>query len=94
MTERLHSEFKKPEDENRTIKFENKAISERPGLTGRSDPTKPTSYRKVTQSAKRGYVAELYKVVYVDGVEVSREFINKSVYKAEPAHVTIGSKKD
>ena len=84
-------------DENRTIKFENKVISETaPPSTEKvtKDPTKPTSYRKVTQSAKRGYVAELYKVVYVDGVEVSREFINKSVYKAEPAHVTIGSKKD
>ncbi len=82
-------------DENRTIKFENKMIKEiappsKEKIT--EDPTKPTSYKKVTQKAKYGYEAELYKIVYIDGVEVSRELVNKSNYKAEPAHVTIGTK--
>lgn len=83
--------------DKRTIKFENKVINEiAPSSTEKvtKDPTRPTSYRKVTQSAKRGYTAELYKVIYENGVEVSRELVNKSNYKAEPAHVTIGSKKD
>ncbi len=58
------------------------------------DPTKPTTYRKVTQKARLGYKSELYKVVYVDGKEVERVLINKSSYAAEPNHVTIGTKKE
>ncbi|TAH71479.1 MAG: hypothetical protein EWM47_04590 [Anaerolineaceae bacterium] len=84
-------------DDNRTVKYENKVISETSPPSAEKvtkDPSRPTSYRKVTQSAKQGYVAELYKVIYENGVEVSRELINKSTYKAEPAHVTIGSKKN
>lgn len=83
--------------ENRTVKFENKVLKEiAPPAEDKvtKDPTKPESYKKVTQKAKYGYVAELYKIVYVDGVEVSRELVNKSVYNAEPAHVTIGTKKN
>jgi Putative peptidoglycan binding domain./G5 domain./VanW like protein. len=82
---------------NRKIKFENKVLKEiapssKEKIT--KDPTKPASYRKVTQQAKKGYYAELYKVVYENGVEVSRELINKSYYNAEPAHVTVGTKKN
>ncbi|HHX13013.1 MAG TPA: hypothetical protein GX731_09330 [Clostridiales bacterium] len=55
------------------------------------DPTKPTTYRKVTQSAHTGYRAELYKVVYKDGVEVSRTLVNKSSYMPAPRYVTIGT---
>lgn len=95
MTFRIWGHETRPD--NRTIKFENKVIKEIAPPSEEKvtkDPTRPTSYRKVTQSAKRGYESELYKVVYVDGVEVSRELVNKSNYKAEPAHVTIGSKKN
>lgn len=80
----------------RTIKFENKVIKEinppsKEKIT--QDPTQPSSYRRVTQRAKKGYSAELYKVIYEDGKEVGRELINKSYYNAEPAHVTVGTKK-
>lgn len=57
------------------------------------DSTQPTTYRKVTQKARYGYKAELYKVVYEDDVEVEKVLINKSYYGAEPNHVTIGTKK-
>lgn len=82
--------------ENRKIKYENKILKEinppsKEKIT--EDPTKPTSYRKVTQKAKKGYQTELYKVIYENGVEVSRELVNKSYYSAEPAHVTVGTKK-
>lgn len=82
--------------ENRTVKYVNKVIQEfdppsKEKIT--EDPTRPTSYKKVTQKAKRGYEAELYKVVYENGVEVSRKLVNRSYYKAEPAHVTVGTKK-
>jgi len=81
---------------NRKVKFENKVLKEinppsKEKVT--QDPTKPATYRKVTQEAKKGYYAELYKVVYENGKEISRELINKSYYNAEPAHVTVGTKK-
>ena len=62
-------------DSNRKIEFINKVIKEisppsKEKIT--EDPTKPTSYKKVTQKARKGYEAELYKVIYVDGVEVDR----------------------
>lgn len=83
-------------DSDRIIKYENKVVKEispssKEKIT--EDPTRPTSYRKVTQNAKKGYQAELYKVVYENGVEVSRELVNKSYYSAEPAHVTVGTKR-
>lgn len=57
------------------------------------DPTQPTTYRKVTQSAHVGYKTELYKVVYENNIEVSRTLINKSSYVAAPSYITIGTKK-
>lgn len=42
------------------------------------------------QAAHVGYVAKLFKVVKVDGVEVSREEVNKSTYKAAPRFCTVG----
>ena len=55
------------------------------------DSTKPVTYRKVTQSAHTGYKAELYKIIYNDGVEVSRTLVNKSSYMPAPRYVTIGT---
>ena len=46
---------------------------------------------KVTQSAHTGYVAELYKVVTENGVEVSRERVNKSTYQMSPQYVSVGT---
>lgn len=83
-------------DSNRRIEYVNKVINEiSPSSTEKvtKDSTKPTSYKKVTQRARMGYQTELYKVIYVNGEEVGRELVNKSYYHAEPAHVTIGTKK-
>jgi len=44
-----------------------------------------------TRSKHVGYVAKLWKVVKVDGVEVERTQINKSTYKASCRKVTIGT---
>lgn len=79
---------------NRTIKFESVEVQKtNPGadiIT--KDKSKPTTYRKVTQSAHYGYKAELYKIIYIDGVESERVLINKSNYQAAPAYITIGTK--
>lgn len=42
------------------------------------------------QSAHVGYKANLWKIVYEDGQEVSREMINSSSYKMEPRSATVG----
>lgn len=80
---------------NRKVEYETKILSttKPPADVVTKDPTKPTTYRKVTQSAHTGYKAQLYKVVYENGVEVSRTLVNTSTYKATPQYVTIGTKK-
>lgn len=79
---------------NRRVEYVTVVLSETapPPDVITKDPTKPITYRKVTQSAHTGYKTELYKVVYEDDVEVSRELVNKSSYAAEPRYVTIGTK--
>lgn len=80
---------------NRNIKFETRVLSETrpPADVIEEDPTKPISYRRVTQSSHTGYKAELYKVVYENGVEVSRTLINKSNYTSAPRYIIIGTMK-
>ena len=78
---------------NRTVKYETVVLSKKnpPEDKITKDPTKPTSYKQTTQSSYTGYVAELYKIVYEDGKQVSRERVNKSSYMAAPRYVTIGT---
>ncbi len=84
------------DNKNRTVKYVSKTISETapPKDVITEDPTQPETYRKVTQSAHTGYRAELYKVVYENGIEVSRTLVNKSSYAAAPKYVTVGTKKE
>ena len=79
----------------RTIKYESVMISKKepPADVIKKDDTQPETYKKVTQSAHIGYVAELYKVVYENGVEVSRTRVNRSSYNASPNYITVGTKK-
>lgn len=78
---------------NRRVKFETHVLSETPAPPDvvEEDPTKPITYKKVTQSAHTGYKAELYKVVYENGIEVNRTLINKSNYTAAPRYIIIGT---
>lgn len=46
------------------------------------------------QSAHIGYVAQLWKIVTEDGVEVSREVINESTYNVAPRTATVGVNTD
>ncbi|TAH71549.1 MAG: hypothetical protein EWM47_04325 [Anaerolineaceae bacterium] len=80
--------------DNRKVEFETRVLSETapPPDVIDEDPTKPVTYKKVTQSAHTGYRTELYKVVYENGVEVSRTLINKSSYAPAPRYITVGTK--
>ena len=55
------------------------------------DKSQPEDYYKVTQKAHTGYVAELYRVIRRDGVELVREKVNTSEYAATPEYVTVGN---
>lgn len=81
-------------DTNRRIEFKTVVLDETPAPPDviTKDPTKPVTYKKVTQSAHTGYKAELYKIVYENDVEVSRTLVNKSSYMAAPRYITIGTK--
>ena len=54
------------------------------------DSSQPVGYVDV-QSAHTGYKARLWKVVTVDGEEVSREQVNSSSYKMTPRTATVGT---
>jgi len=49
----------------------------------------PIGYTKI-QSVHVGYKAQLVKITYENGAEVSREVVNKSTYKMVPRTVSVG----
>lgn len=76
---------------NRTIRYESKVneVISPPGEVINVDASQPIGSVRV-QGAYTGYKAELWKVVMVDGVETSREKVNKSTYKMVPRTATVG----
>lgn len=88
--------YENRDTKNREVKFETVVLSERqPGPDKvTEDPNQPITYNVTTQSAHIGYTTELYKIVYENGVEVSRTRVNKSVYNATPREVTMGTKEE
>ena len=83
---------KETRDANRSIEFKSVTISETdPGVVYSYNGELPAGTYSAGQSAHKGVVAELYKVVSVDGVVQSEEKFNHSTYKASPKTVTIGT---
>ncbi len=79
---------------NRTIEFFNKTIATiQPGDPEYVvDPEKAAPGQAILQqSAKTGYVAELWKNVYIDGVLKETIKINESTYTATPAYYAVYS---
>ena len=77
---------------NRKIEYKNKIIEvlSPPADVITKDSSLPEGTRRVTQSSHTGYRAELYKYVYVDGVQQSVEKVNSSYYAPAPNYVTVG----
>lgn len=76
---------------NRKVTYESEVVSQTdPGtqFVGTGDPA---GYIATSQGKHIGYVARLWKVVTVDGVEESREVFNKSTYRASPKIVNVGT---
>lgn len=77
---------------NRQVRYESVVLStdEPTNEVIYPDPTQPIGYVKV-QSAHIGYKAQLWKIVTVDGVEVSRTQVNSSNYAKSPRSATVGT---
>jgi len=82
---------KETRPENRSIKFISETLSSKNG--GKKFEASGDELGKIvkTSSAHTGMEARLWKVVYENGTEVSREIFNKSSYMASPAYYTVGT---
>lgn len=90
VTFRIYGMDERPD--NRTIKYKNTVVEvlNPPEDVVTEDPALAAGVTQVTQSSHTGYRAELYKYVYIDGTEVSRERINTSYYAPAPNYVSVG----
>lgn len=85
----IYGEETRPE--NREVSYVSEIVSQTdPGVqfVATADPV---GYIAKTQSSHTGYVATLWKVVTVDGVEQSREKFNSSTYKPSPRIMNVGT---
>ena len=86
---------KETRDKNRNISFESQMVSETPATTIlQEDAGQGIGYKAVSSKGSSGYVAELYKIVKVNGVETDRIKVNKSTYKGTNRVVTYGTAGD
>jgi vancomycin resistance protein YoaR len=76
---------------NRVVTYESEVLSQQDGGVQIVATSQPVGYISVAQKSHTGYVAQLWKVVTVDGVEQSREVINSSTYKATPKIINVGT---
>ncbi len=83
--------------ENRTISFESKVIETyEPGdPEEEKDPELEKGEKETERNAYTGYYVELWKHVYVDGVETESYIVphGKSKYNAQKAKIRVGTKK-
>lgn len=76
---------------NRVVTYESEVISQQDPGTQFVATGDPVGHIASPQGKHVGYVARLWKVVTIDGVEESREIFNKSTYKASPKIVNVGT---
>lgn len=82
---------KETRDPNRKVEYVSQVVSVNDPLTEYTLlETVPVGTFQQTRSKHVGYVAELWKVVTVNGVEQERTRVNKSTYQASCRKVTIG----
>ncbi len=82
-------------DEGHSVKYESKTIKTTPIKKKiKKDSTKPESYKETESAGHVGYVAELWKITYENGKEVSRERIHTSTYAMSPEIIVKGTKKE
>lgn len=57
------------------------------------DPEMPEGERKVTSKGKEGCKVSVYKIVYENGKQISKEWFSSSSYRSTADEVTVGTKK-
>lgn len=57
------------------------------------DPNRPEGEKVVTARGRTGAKVSVYKVVYENGKQVSKDWFSSSSYRAAPDYVTVGTKK-
>lgn len=78
---------------NREVSFESETLAAiEPKVSFELNPQMELGSISVQQGSNKGCVAQLWKIVKVDGVEQSREIFNKSRYQASPKLVIVGTK--
>lgn len=78
-------------ESGRTVDFVSEIVEQTdPETVYSADATQPIGYMAKTASAYTGYVAKLWKIVYKNGVEESREEFNHSTYKKVDAVYSVG----
>lgn len=84
---------KKRDHPIREISFESETVSKTdPKVQFTMDASLTAGSVSVTQSGQSGCIAQLWKIVKVDGKQQSRDLFNKSNYQATPKLITIGTK--
>ena len=76
---------------SRTISFESVTTADIPQSVTCVPSAEPIGYVATTESGHAGKEAELWKVIYENGVEVDRVQINSSSYRSTPKTVVIGT---
>jgi len=86
---------KETRDKDRTIAFESEILEEnvpeKPKFVATDDKV---GYFQAQSRARIGYQAKLWKIIYEDGEEVSREEVNNSYYKAAQQVIGVGIETD
>lgn len=78
-------------EKNRQVSFESQVLKETPAPTEfKIDGGAQLGSFASTQAPHKGYVAQLWKIVTINGKEKSREVFNKSTYQASPKIITVG----
>ena len=78
--------------ENRTIEFESRTIQtmDSGGYSLYPDATQPVGYIVQTQSPHTGCQAQLWKHIYVDGIETDEVLVNESYYQSVGTVYSVG----
>ena len=83
---------KETRPENRTVEFESETLStEEYSVVYKENPELPFGSMQYTGSPHTGREARLWKVVYEDGAEVSREIFNTSTYEKSDEVIEVGT---
>ena len=82
-------------DAGRSVEFESETLeTEDYGITYEEDPEASLGSMQYAGSPHTGKTAQLWKIVYQDGEEVSRDVINSSKYEKSDQIIKIGTASD